>query len=233
MSTPNEIVFDTETTGLDPKEDRLVELAGVTSGRSSEIEFTTLVDPQRSIPPEVRAIHHITPEDVVGAPYEQEAFSSFLETLRVEDGPLVLIAHNAKFDAGFITRIAPVLDVYYVDTLKLSYLAFEDAPAYGNQVLRYYLDLQVTVPPDLFPHRALYDCIVTRALYQRLREVFTLKEMIHKSANPVLLPRVTFGKHKGQKWSDVPFGYLKWCCGQSDMNEDVLHTAAHYMRGGR
>ena len=59
----NIIIIDTETTGTDPQVDRLVELAGVPLSPTCR-DFSTLVNPGREIPPEAKAIHHITEEDV-------------------------------------------------------------------------------------------------------------------------------------------------------------------------
>lgn len=230
MSYPNVIIMDTETTGLDAAEDRLVEIAGarLEDGKSYE----TLVNPLRSIPAEVRAIHHICPEDVVDAPFEEESLNAMLDALKNLSARVIFAAHNAKFDRGFIERIAPELDLEWICTYKCSVVTWPDAPSHGNQVLRYYLglDLAGQLPPGLFPHRALYDVIVTRGILIELLKHHTLDQLVRISNNPVLLTKVSFGKHKGCLWADVPYGYLKWCVGQSDMNEDVLHTANHYMR---
>lgn len=231
----NIIVFDTETTGIDPEKDRLVELAGVSHGREEEIEFTTFVNPQRDIPAEARAIHHIGPKDVEHAPSEAEAFRMFLDNFPDHDGSgvLVLVAHNAKFDAAFVSRIAPAFECYYVDTLKVAYVTFIDSPGFSNNVLRYHLGLEVDVPADLFPHRALYDCIVTREIFREARKHHSLRDLIRISSGPVLLPRVFFGKHKGKTWDQVDYGYLKWCQGNMKDDENVQHTVNHYMRRGR
>lgn len=224
----NIVVFDTETTGIDCASDRLVELAGVSYDNPS-LQFSTLVNPERDIPPEAQAIHHISRQETEGAPRENEALGEFLRAFP-SDRPLVLAAHNVKFDRGFVTRINPALDVYYICTLKLAYTCFPNAPAFGNQVLRYYLDLKVDVPEGLFPHRALYDCIVTRAILEKCLEQYSLREAVQRSNNPVLLPKVFFGKHKGETWDKVPFGYLKWITNNMADNEDAVHTAHHWMR---
>jgi len=54
MHHPNVIIMDTETTGLDAKEDRLVEIAGVRLEDSKP--FEAIINPERSIPPEARAM---------------------------------------------------------------------------------------------------------------------------------------------------------------------------------
>ena len=227
---PNVIVMDTETTGLDCKEDRLVEIAGVRLEDSKS--FEAVVNPERSIPPEARAIHHISPEEAALGISESAAVSQMNQQLLNLSARRIYVAHNAKFDRGFIERIAPVLDLEWICTYKCSVVTWAVAPAHGNQVLRYYLglDLAGKLPPGLFPHRALYDCIVTRELLIELLKHHTLDQLVKISNNPVLLAKVSFGKHKGKLWSEVDYGYLRWCSSQSDMNEDVLHTAAHYMR---
>ena len=227
----NIIVLDTETTGLEADKDRLVELAAVDALNPSK-HFTTLVNPQRSIPPEARAVHHISPAEVENAPTESEAFRMLLDTMVNPSNPTIFVAHNAKFDRGFITRIAPAFEAYWICTYKSAMMLVPDAPAFTNQVLRYFLELEVETPPDLFPHRALYDTIVTAAIFNHFRNLGTVNQMAQWTANPIVLPRVTFGKHKGLTWDKVPFGYLKWIVGQSDMDEDVVHTANHYMRRG-
>lgn len=225
------VVFDTETTGVDPKQDKLVELAGA-SVHPEYQQFTTFCNPGRSIPPEAMAIHHITETDVIGAPSPEDALISFLNHFEIQPNTCY-VAHNAKFDKGMLAAVAPVFaeSAHFIDTLKLSWLAFPDAPGFSNQVLRYYLNLTVDVPPDLFPHRALYDVIVTRELFYKLAEIFTIEQMIEISSKPVLLPKVTFGKHKGLTWREVPYSYLKWILEKSDIDdENVIHTARYWSK---
>ena len=229
----NIVVFDTETTGTECEIDRLVELAGVSLDGITD--FTTFVNPEREIPAEAKAIHHILEHEVMGAPLEPEAVQHFLNRFFVDKpGNHVLAAHNAKFDRGFISRIKPEWKPQYICTYKCSLLAFPDAPRHTNQVLRYYLGLDVSVPDGLFPHRALYDAIVTRAILRELLTIFSVERLIDISANPVLLPKVPFGKHAGKTWDQVDYGYLKWALGPTGPkdNEDFIHTANYWMRKG-
>ena len=90
------------------------------------------------------------------------------------------------------------------------------------------------LPEHLYPHRALYDVIVTESILQIMRQTHTLEQLVMLSQQPVLLSKVRFGKHKGMKWSEVPSGYLQWVMKQSDIDSDVRHTAHYYMnRQGR
>lgn len=228
------IIFDTETTGVDPETDRLVELAGVCRGFE---HFSTLVNPERDIPPEARAIHHISQEDVSDAPTESIAIEDMFIHFSAAPEDHILVAHNAKFDRGFINRIDPYNQRKYICTMRCAWISWPDAPGYSNQVLRYWLGLEnLDLPPDLFPHRALYDCIVTQGILERLLDKHPVKTLLDWSNNPVLMPKVPFGKHKGKPWSEVDYGYLKWALGPSGPKDDAdfIYTAEyHYRNWGR
>lgn len=94
------VAFDTETTGLSPKEDRLVEIGAVRFRGNGEILATTnwLVNPQREIPYYATQVHGIRTEDVLGKPLFEEIFPQF-ETFCSD---AVLMAHNAPFDVNFL-----------------------------------------------------------------------------------------------------------------------------------
>lgn len=114
-----EIVFDTETTGLDPNQgDRITELGCVEvidcipTGRT----FHAYVNPQRSIPKEVVEITGLTAEFLADKPLFEEVAQDFVDFV----GDAVLVAHNAGFDRGFINmELARMgLDIYPDDRFK-------------------------------------------------------------------------------------------------------------------
>jgi DNA polymerase-3 subunit epsilon len=93
------IAFDLETTGTLPGVDKIVEVGAVRFiDGQVEAVFSTLIDPERSIPPAASAVNGISDDMLVGKPKIEtilEAFSDFC----ADD---VLIAHNAAFDYGFL-----------------------------------------------------------------------------------------------------------------------------------
>lgn len=91
-------VVDVETTGLYPHTDRIVEIAIVRlDDRGREIDaWTTLVDPQRDVG--ASHIHGITAGDLRGAP----TFTMIAAEVLARLAGTILVAHNARFDAGFI-----------------------------------------------------------------------------------------------------------------------------------
>lgn len=96
-----EIVFDTETTGLDPKSgDRLVEIGCVEMVNlvpTGEV-FHCYFNPERDMPSEAEAVHGLSITFLADKPKFAEQADAFLEF--IADSPLV--AHNAGFDFGFI-----------------------------------------------------------------------------------------------------------------------------------
>lgn len=94
------VAFDLETTGFLPGVDRIVEVGAVrfVDGEVDAV-FSTLVDPERLIPPGASAVNGITDDMVAGKPKIQ----TLLGPLREFCGIDVLVAHNAAFDTQFLT----------------------------------------------------------------------------------------------------------------------------------
>jgi DNA polymerase-3 subunit epsilon len=120
-----EIVFDTETTGLDPaKGDRMVELGciemvnRVATGRT----FHAYYNPDRQMAAEAEAVHGLTDAFLADKPRFHERASELLEFI----GESPLVAHNAGFDFGFLNAelaicgLESVSAARMVDTLTLA-----------------------------------------------------------------------------------------------------------------
>ena len=164
-----EIVFDTETTGLDAtKGDRLIELGCVEivnripTGR----EFHQYLNPERDIHPDAVAVHGLTVDFLKDKPLFRDVADAFLDF--IADAPLV--AHNASFDMGFVNaelgRIPrpPLPADRVVDTLML---ARRRHPAGPNSLdalcKRYGIDNS-----DRVKHGALKDSHLLAGVYVEL-----------------------------------------------------------------
>jgi len=128
-----EIVFDTETTGLDPYQgDRLVEVGCVEliNGFPTGNHFHAYLNPQRDMPEAAFNVHGLSIEFLKDKPLFADVVEEFLAF--VADAPL--IAHNAMFDLGFINaelercKKAPVPRERLVDTLLLARRRFPAGP---------------------------------------------------------------------------------------------------------
>jgi DNA polymerase-3 subunit epsilon len=120
-----EIVFDTETTGLDPATgDRMVEIGciEIINRVPTGAVFHRYFNPDRTMPAEAEAVHGLSETFLADKPRFAEEVAAFLEF--IADSPLV--AHNAGFDFGFLNReleiagYTPVDRERMVDTLSLA-----------------------------------------------------------------------------------------------------------------
>ncbi len=162
---PRLVVVDTETTGLDPARDRLIDIGAVALGPDLAIaaRFTTLVDPEIPIPLFVARLTGIEDGDVAGAPGTAAALSS----LRDFAGDAVLIAHNAAFDRDHLAAAArrsatPPLENDWFDTLEAALLLFPELDRHALPLLAAELGIERRA------HRALPDAETTAVVFARL-----------------------------------------------------------------
>lgn len=163
------ILFDTETTGLDPLlGDRVIEVAAIElwNDLPTGASFHRLIDPQRDIPADASRIHGITNAEVAGKP----RFGAIVDDLLAFFGDAPLIAHNAGFDFGFLDaelgRIGrPALDRgRMVDTLVLAKTRFPGMPNSLDALCRRFeIDLSARTT-----HNALLDCKLLAEVYVEL-----------------------------------------------------------------
>ena len=159
-------VFDVETTGMSPRNDRIVEIAALridTDG--TESRYSTLVNPGRHIPAQSAAVHHITDDMVADAPGFDQVGQEFLQFIRGS----ILVAHNARFDLGFLQESLarcdlPLWDGKTMDTIRLVKNTHPDLPSYRLQDLRH--SLRLDCHPEGTAHRAFSDVEWTAQLLQ-------------------------------------------------------------------
>lgn len=178
-----------------------------------------LCHPGRLIPPEAMAVHHITNEDVANASPPDRAL------VKLSDDADIFAAHNASFEQSFFDGGGNP----WICTWKVALRLAPRAPGHSNQVLRYWLDLDVDRNLASPAHRAGPDAYVTAALLARMLKKMSVDEMVAISAEPAILPFLTFGKHAKKPIEDVPSDYLEWCLRQQDMDANVKHTVRHYL----
>lgn len=161
-------VFDTETTGLLPHKDEIVQIGAlrVLNGRLVEGEqFDTLVDPQRSIPAAATRVHGISTEMVQGAPHITAAAAQF----HLFASDTVIVAHNAPFDMAFLRREAGNSGLSWdhpiLDTVLLSAVLFGAVVPHTLDALCDRLD--ITIPAAL-RHTALGDAHATAEALVRM-----------------------------------------------------------------
>lgn len=156
------VVFDTETTGLEPSRgDQLLSVAGVRilNGRLLRGEtFDRLVNPGRRIPAASTRIHGITDADVATADPAERVLPAFHRFV----GSAALVAHNAAFDMTFLTlkqdKAGVRFDQPVLDTVLLAAHLFG---SHDSLTLDALADrFQVTIPEEA-RHTALGDSLAT------------------------------------------------------------------------
>jgi DNA polymerase III epsilon subunit family exonuclease len=183
----NDVVFasfDTETTGLSPSKDRVVELA-VVRYQAGEIldQKTWLIFPERLIPYYATRAHGITDEMVKGQPL----FADIVEEFEAYIEGTVMIAHNASFDINFINdeynRLnRPHLTNQVIDSLRLFRSWFPGLDSYKLSSIAEHAQIK----GDTF-HRALADSVYVARLFDmgiKVAKPHSLNEVQLESGGP-------------------------------------------------
>jgi exodeoxyribonuclease X len=223
-------VIDIETTGVDPHQDRIVEIAAYDLCLPDFLVVrvdSLIVNPGRPIPAEVSAVHHLTDVDVALGCSFQVAWGCIIAP--AEPPFTIFAAHNCEFERSFLPTLP---DVGWICTYKVALRAWPNAPAHNNQTLRYWRGLDTRAQQGFdrtlveLAHRAEPNAYVTAWLLGDLLSQVSLADAIAWSKEPKVFPALSFGKHRGAKWSDVPTDYLQWLRdGQHSMDTDWRHGA--------
>ncbi|GAF09728.1 DNA polymerase III alpha subunit [Paenibacillus pini JCM 16418] len=165
LKTATFIVFDIETTGLSITNSNITELAAVKIHEGKEIgRYATFVNPHEKIPYHIQQLTNITDEMVKDAPDLEPVLRDFVEFA----GDGILVAHNARFDIGFIQaslkeRGMNTMDNPGLDTLELARLLY---PSMKNHRLNTLADKYKVLLES--HHRAIDDTIALAGILNGL-----------------------------------------------------------------
>jgi DNA polymerase III epsilon subunit family exonuclease len=167
------VVVDLETTGASPQTGAGITEIGAVKVRGGEVlgEFKSFVNPLAPIPFFITELTGITNEMLRTAPVIDEALPDFLEFCKPHD-QVILVAHNAPFDIGFLKAASVVIDLAWpnfevIDTVRLarSVLSRDDVINCKLGTLAEFFG--TTVTPT---HRALDDAQTTVEILHQLFE---------------------------------------------------------------
>ena len=186
------IVFDIETTGLSNINDKITEIGAIKIKNGKIVDsFSTLVNPEIPIPEKITELTGIDDSMVINAPRIQEVLPQFLKFV----GKSPLVAHNAKFDVGFIRENAKALGVdkinnVIVDTLALSRVLLTDLKRYRlNNIAK---ELNVVLENH---HRAVDDAKATADIFIKLINMMKEKNIFYlQDINKVLGKKIDVKK---------------------------------------
>lgn len=160
------VVFDIETTGLNPRDDMIIEIGGVkiVDGVFTET-FSTFIDPQIPIPERITELTGITDRDVAGAPLGDDVIIDFY---KFTEG-CILVGQNLQFDLSFVAIKGRHLNIYFdndkMDTLYLARKVFPGLKKYKLGYLCSYLGVSLD-----HAHRALDDAMATAEVFKKILE---------------------------------------------------------------
>ena len=186
------VVFDIETTGLNPKNDNIIEIGAVKISNRKVIDsFSTFVHIDKKLPGKIIELTSITDDMLQGQPEIDEALPAFLDFAK----ECVLVAHNAKFDLGFIKENTKVLSIEnynppVLDTLELSKALIKDVKNHRLNTLTKKLGINL-----INHHRAVDDANATGQLLIILLNKLSEREIYDVSKlNDILMEDIDIVK---------------------------------------
>lgn len=216
------VCIDCETTGLDPEQDRIIEVAAAVFDSKTIFEqYEALIDPKRDIPETSIVFHGITVDMIAGKPHIEEVLPTLLKM--VDDH--IIIGHGVAFDIDVIARAAErakmpckIRDNMFLDTLRMARI-YGESPANSLEQLRKHFNLEFEEA-----HRAMNDVLVNIGVFRHLSKRYrTTLDIVGALSRPIYMKIMPLGKHKGRPLRDLPLPYLLWAVRQ-DYDEDLTFS---------
>ncbi len=186
------VVFDLETTGLSPVNDKIIEI-GAIKIKNGEIidDFSCFVNPKRSIPYKITELTSINDYTVKDCEAIDVILPKFMEFCKDS----VLVAHNAGFDTGFIKKNCRDLDLKFnasiMDTVALARFLYPELKKVKLNIVAKHLGISLENH-----HRAVDDAKATAEIllkcFEKLREEYEVEDL--KSLNELFLSKLDIKK---------------------------------------
>lgn len=207
------IAFDIETTGLNPVEDRIVELGAVLFENGIPVKkFSSLVNPNKYISPEATRINNISNEMIQDAPSENIIYPKLVEFLDDSlSGDTVICAHNARFDIGFLSntleRLSYSGNIKYIDTLSLSRDLIYGLENYKQKTVADYFDII-----NEETHRAVTDAETCGKILYHFLDYEIKEKQAEKKRNIITL----------DDYEKIVYAYIEKLINDNGLNIDFL-----------
>lgn len=165
--TTSYVCVDLETTGLNPKYEKIIEIGAVKVVEGQVVDtFSTFVNPGRKLEERITELTGITQQHVEDAPDIEQVLPGFLEFC----GDFALLGHRILFDYSFLKKAAVNQKLTFekkgIDTLRIARRFLPELP---HRTLPYLCEHYGIVHQA---HRALHDAEATCRLYQILFETY-------------------------------------------------------------
>ncbi|WP_124975333.1 PolC-type DNA polymerase III [Ligilactobacillus salitolerans] len=156
------VVFDTETTGLSARYDKVIELAAVKMQNGNVLDtFEQFIDPGHPLSQTTINLTSITDDMVRGSKSEAEVFAMFKEFCQ----GTIIVGHNATFDVdfmntGYARHDLPEITEPWIDTLPFARVLYPEMKRFQLNTLAKKLNINLE-----HHHRAIYDAEATGFIY--------------------------------------------------------------------
>ena len=207
------VVFDLETTGFSPIQDKIIEIGAVKveNGRITD-KFSTFVNPKIPIPFKITQLTSITDSMVMEAPEIETVLPQFLEFI----GDAVLVAHNASFDVGFIEQNCRYQDIQpdftSVDTVAMARILLPTLAKFKLNIVAKALNISLENH-----HRAVDDAGATAEIFVKFIQ------MLHERDIDSLKQLNQFGAHNAGAIRKLP-SYHAIILARNDIGRTNLYT---------
>lgn len=192
----NYVVFDIETTGLDPEFDEIIEIGAVKIKDGIKIDtFNSLIKPEYEIDEFITELTGITNGMVENAPSIDEVLPKFMDFIR----DYIIIGHNVNFDINFIydnleeLNIPPITNDF-VDTLRISRRLIPELKHHKLSDLANYFNIDTNGS-----HRSLKDVEMTLEVLKNLNTMIIEKYQNMDNFKDACKPK----SHSGIRASDI------------------------------
>lgn len=231
MGLMNEEVFvclDCESTGLDPKTDRIIEIAVTRFTFDRAIQtYETLINPECDIPKVSQDIHNISKEMLEGKPKIAEVLPQILKMIEGH----IIVGHGIGFDISLIAAEAKRFSIPTrieqqpsIDTLRMARL-YGESPVNSLERLRQHFNIEAEGA-----HRAMNDVIVNIEVFKYLSKPYQTTDQLFKAlSKPIKLKAMPLGKHKGRKFDEIPIEYLLWA-EKKNFDQDLMFSIRSELR---
>ena len=212
------LIGDTETTGL--ANARALEMAWLEVDEDLNIlsEFSSLIDPEQDIEPGAQRIHGIDAAMVADAPTLFELQTIVLPEMKIDvETPVVLIAHNVKFDKRFFEPVFNISSTFC--TLALIRSTHPHLPNHKLGTVKEQLGLDGGAA-----HRAMGDVMTVHSLLKTVLPASGRTLAQHCATPRRTVYVMPWGKkYKGVPLVDIPRDYRTWLL-SLDIDQDLRHS---------
>ena len=219
------IIYDLETTGLSPTNDRIIEAYFLNTGNQTFKHI--IVNPGVVIPPEVSKVNGWTNMDVDKYPKLKDVVYEIMDFC--EKGCYLVAHNNDPFDKQFMRNAFKKLGFNsfastwkFVDTLKIARQLYPTMPNHKQETLQKKFNIRVNNN-----HKANNDVLDLSRIFEHLCEELgnPTIEKLHQISSKFRYNTMPFGKFSGKKFQDIPLDYLQYMYNNNMINKsDVALT---------